>query len=52
MPVHYQTNLRTEFGGGEFFTRFFSEAFVDCGWTVLALVGKMARCRMRWACAQ
>ena len=36
--VCYQVNLQTSIGGGEVFTRFFSEALVALGWDVVLFV--------------
>jgi len=40
--VCYQINLQTTFGGGEVFTRFFSEALVALGWEVILIVHRAA----------
>lgn len=40
--VCYQINLQTTFGGGEVFTRFFSEALVALGWEVILFVHRAA----------
>ena len=42
MPVCYQINLQTSFGGGEVYTRFFSEALLSLGWEVELFVARKA----------
>lgn len=42
MPVCYQINLQKTFGGGEVYTRFFSEALIALGWEVELFVAKDA----------
>jgi len=42
MPVCHQINLQTSFGGGEVYTRFFSEALVSLGWDVELFVASGA----------
>ncbi len=38
----YQVNLQKTFGGGEVFTRFFSDALVSIGWSVVLFVHEAA----------
>ena len=42
MPVCYQINLQQSFGGGEVYTRFFSEALIALGWEVELYVARGA----------
>lgn len=42
MPVCYQINLQKHFGGGEVYTRFFSEALIALGWEVELYVARGA----------
>jgi glycosyltransferase involved in cell wall biosynthesis len=42
MPVCYQINLQASFGGGEVYTRFFSEALISLGWEVELFVAREA----------
>lgn len=42
MPVCYQVNLQQSFGGGEVYTRFFSEALIALGWEVELYVARGA----------
>ncbi len=42
MPVCYQVNLQQSFGGGEIYTRFFSQALMALGWEVELFVARGA----------
>ena len=42
MPVCHQINLQQNFGGGEIYTRFFSEALIALGWEVELFVARGA----------
>jgi glycosyltransferase involved in cell wall biosynthesis len=42
MPVCHQINLQQSFGGGEIYTRFFSEALIALGWEVELFVARGA----------
>jgi glycosyltransferase involved in cell wall biosynthesis len=42
MPVCYQINLQQSFGGGEVYTRFFTEALIALGWDVELFVAREA----------
>jgi glycosyltransferase involved in cell wall biosynthesis len=42
MPVCHQINMQQSFGGGEVYTRFFSEALVALGWNVELYVARGA----------
>src|SRR4051812_28973980 len=43
MPVCYQVNFQTSPGGGEIFTRFFTEALASLGWETTLIVAQGAR---------
>ncbi|HEY5293671.1 MAG TPA: glycosyltransferase [Burkholderiales bacterium] len=44
MPARslYQINLQNEFGGGEVYTRFFTQALIELGWRVVLFVSRKA----------
>lgn len=42
MPLCHQINLQRSFGGGEIYTRFFSEALIALGWEVELFVARGA----------